>query len=209
MVEFAETRRDILQIDYDFEDRIEYSVFVFDGETREFGSSNNDVGWGAVVDALFLNGRLNVGAGYISNLAESDEEYLREENNAFQNKVGAWNAYAVYEADNWAASSEILQATDSFREFERSVNKPKAWNLESAYFVNNDVEIALRYERSDELIDEAQEKYGIALTWHLANKVSFTAEYLRANYKKGFVEEDDDIFVTRGNTFAVWFAFEF
>lgn len=53
MVEFAETRRDMLQIDYDFEDRIEYSVFVFDGVTRELGSSSNDVGWGLLLMRCF------------------------------------------------------------------------------------------------------------------------------------------------------------
>lgn len=209
LLEFAETRRDMFQVDYDFNDTIEFFAFAFDGETREFGKSEDDVGWGAGVDAFFLDGRLNVGGGFISNLAESDEEYLREENNIFQQKVGAWNLYGVYEADSWDVSFEVLRATDRFREFDPGEDKPESWNLETAYFPSNNFEIAFRYERSKELIDSPEEVYGVAFTWRFLNSVSMTAEYLRADYKRGFVEEDDDIFVTDGNTVALWFAFEF
>ena len=37
----------------------------------------------------------------MSNLAESEEEFLRERNYIFQRKVNAWDFYAVYEADDW------------------------------------------------------------------------------------------------------------
>lgn len=209
LLEFAETRRDMFLVDYDFFDVVEVAAFTFDGISREVNESKNDVGWGASVDAFLINGRLNIGAGYISNLAESDEEFLREENNIFQNKVAAWNAYAIYEADSWDLSFEILNALDSFREFDRTEDRPESWNLEAAYFPGNTFEIAFRYERSKELIDAPEKQYGVALTWRLPNNISMTAEYLKADYKKGFVEEDDDIFIRDGNTIALWFAFEF
>ena len=209
LLEFAETRRDMFLVDYDFFDRVEVAAFTFDGISREAGESKNDIGWGASVDAFLIDGRLNVGAGYISNLAESDEEFLLEENNIFQKKVGAWNAYAIYEADTWDVSFEILNALDSFREFELTEDRPESWNFEAAYFPGNTFEIALRYERSKELIDAPEKQYGVALTWRLPNNISMTAEYLRSEYKKGFVEEDDDIFIQDGNTVALWFAFEF
>jgi hypothetical protein len=209
LLEFSETRRDILLLDYDLLDRVEFAVFAFDGETRKSGDSKDDMGWGASVDALLLDGRLNLGAGFISNLAESDEEFLREENNIFQKKVGAWNAYAVYEADSWDVSLEVLKAQGRFREFDIGEDRPESWNIEAAYFPSNSFEVAFRYERSKELIDAPEEQFGIAFTWRLSNNVSMTAEYLQSDYKKGFVEEDDDIFVDAGNTIAMWFAFEF
>ncbi len=210
LLEFAETRSDTFQLDYDFNDIVEVSAYVFDGQTRELGSSSKDDGWGLSIDALLLSGRLNIGGGFLSNLAESDEEFLREEfNNTFEKKVGAWNAYLVYEADSWDISMEVLKATEPFREFDPTEDKPEAWNLEMAYFPTNNLEFAIRYERSKELIDEAEEQYGLAVTWRLLNNVSTTIEYLRSDYKRGFVEEDDDVFVTKGNTLALWFAFEF
>ncbi len=209
LLEFAETRRDMFQVDYDLLDVVEFAVFAFDGETRKLGESKDDVGWGAAVDALLLDGRLNVGAGYISNLAESDEEFLREENNIYQKKVGAWNAYAVYEANSWDVSFEVLKALEQFREFDISEDRPESWNIEAAYFPNSSFEVAFRYERSKELIDAPEQQIGIAFTWRLPNRISMTAEYLKSDYKKGFVEEDDDIFLTKGNTIAIWFAFEF
>ncbi len=209
MLEFSDTRRDMFLIDYDFFDVLEVGVFAFDGESRKFDESENDTGWGALVDAFLLGGRLNVGAGYISNLAESDEEFLFEENNVFGRKVGAWNAYAVYEADTWDISFETVRALASFRELEPNSNRPEAWNIEAAYFPGNTFELAFRYERSKELIDAPEAQYGVALTWRLPNNISMTAEYLRADFKKGFVEEDDDIYLRSGNTIALWFAFEF
>jgi len=210
LLEFAETRSDVFQLDYDFDDIVEISAYTFDGQTRELGKSSKDNGWGLSVDAFLLSGRLNIGGGYLSNLAESDEEFLREEfNNTFEKKVGAWNAFLVYEADGWDMSMEMLQATGSFREFDLNANKPEAWNIEMAYFLSNNLEFAVRYERSKELIDEPERQYGIAVTWRFLDNISTTLEYLKSDYKKGFVEEDDDIFVTRGNTLALWFAFEF
>lgn len=209
MLEFAETRRDMLQVDYDFQDMVEFAIYTFDGETRALGDSSDDTGWGASVDAFLFDGRLNIGAGYISNLAESDEEFLREENNIFLNKVGAWSLYGVFEANTWDLSLEVIKATANFREFERNENHPESWNIEAAYFPTNNFEIAIRYERSQELVDFPQEQYGIALTWRFLDNLSMTAEYLWSDYKTGFVEEDDDIFVTRGNTIAAWIAFEF
>jgi hypothetical protein len=210
MLEYAETRSDAFQIDYDFNDVVEIAVFAFDGQTREFGNSGKDTGWGAAIDAFLLDGRLNIGGGYLSNLAESDEEFLREDfNNIFQNKVGAWNAYIVYEADSWDISMEVLNATGSFREFDANEDRPQSWNIETAWFPTDSLEFALRYERSKELIDYPEKQYGIALTWRFVNNISATIEYLRSDYKSGFVEEDDEIFVTRGNTLAFWFAFEF
>ncbi|PCI74883.1 MAG: hypothetical protein COB20_14170 [SAR86 cluster bacterium] len=209
LLEFAETRRDILLIDYDILDVVELAAFAFDGESRKLGETKDDVGWGASIDALLIDGRLNVGAGYISNLAESDEEFLREEDNIFRRKVGAWNAYAVYEADTWDVSFEILSALDSFSELDLTEDRPKSWNLEAAYFPSNTFEVAFRYERSKELIDAPEEQYGVAFTWRLPNNISMTAEYLNSDYKKGFVEEDDDSFVRDGNTITLWIATEF
>ena len=209
LLEFAETRRDMFLLDYDFFDVVEVAAFAFDGQSRKFGETKDDVGWGTSVDAFLLDGRLNIGGGYISTLAESDEEFLREENNVFQKKVGAWNAYAVFEADTWDVSFEVLRALDSFREFESTEDRPESWNLEAAYFPGNTFEIAFRYERSEELIDAPEQQYGVALTWRLPNNISMTAEYLNSKYKKGFVEEDDDIFYKSGNTIALWFAIEF
>ncbi len=209
MLEFSETRRDMVLVDYDFFDVVELGVFTFDGISRKLGERENDVGWGGFFDAFLVNGRLNIGAGYISNLAESDEEFLLEENNIFEKKVGAWNAYAVYEANTWDVSFEILKAMDRFREFELTEDRPEAWNLEAAYFPGNTFEVAVRYERSKELIDAPEKQYGVAFTWRLPNNISMTAEYLKSEYKKGFVEEEDEIFFRGGNTIALWFAFEF
>lgn len=209
MLEFSETRRDMFLIDYDFFDVVEVGAFTFDGESRKFDERDNDTGWGAFVDAFLLQGRLNVGAGYISNLAESDEEFLLEEQNIFRRRVAAWNAYAVYEADTWDISVETVRALSAFRELEPQEDRPESWNIEAAYFPGNTFELAFRYERSKELIDSPEEQYGVAFTWRLPNNISMTAEYLRADYRKGFVEEDDDIYVRGGNTIALWFAFEF
>lgn len=209
MLEFAETRADMFLLDYDIADTIELSAFTFKGVTREVGETSNDRGWGYNVDALLLDGRLNLGFGYLSNLAESDERFLIEEQDTFQQKVGAWNSYMVYEADVWDLSLEYLSATENFSEFESDRDRPSSWNLEAAYFPGNNYELAFRYERSREFDEAPQEQYGVSFTWRFPGNISLSAEYLKSNYKPGFFEEDDDLFVQEGDTLAFWFAFEF
>ena len=210
MIEFAETRSDVVQLDYDWQDQIEFSLYAYDPHTREVGGSDSGAGWGAAIDAKLMNGRLNIGGGYLSNVADSEEQFLRGETaNQYLHRVSAWNAYLVYEADHWDVSLETVQSSGRFAEFDPPEDQPRAWNIEASYFPSANLEIALRYERSDELIDAAERFYGLAVTRRFPGNVSATLEYLKADFKRGFVEEDDDIFARRGDVFALWLAIEF
>ena len=65
ILEFGETRRDVVQLDYDLLPGIELAIYAFDGKTRRQGQLDNDIGWGSALDVMLLGGRLNLGLGHI------------------------------------------------------------------------------------------------------------------------------------------------
>ena len=54
------------------------------------------------------------------------------------------------------------------------------------------MQIALRYEESDEYSEQPDSQYGVAATWRPFDRVSVTAEYLHGRYKNNFIFDDDD-----------------
>lgn len=49
-----------------------------------------------------------------------------------------------------------------FVELDANANRPQAWNAELAYYPPDTWELAVRFERSEELSDESERRYGIA-----------------------------------------------
>ena len=49
---------------------------------------------------------LRVGVGYLSDLAESDERFLRAEGDRYIQRVSAWNAYALFGFDKFEITAE-------------------------------------------------------------------------------------------------------
>ncbi|MEQ8954919.1 MAG: hypothetical protein RL120_12370, partial [Gammaproteobacteria bacterium] len=196
-------------LDFDMAEDFELIGFTFDGNTRKAGQQDNDVGWGAALEASLLEGRLLAGLGYISNLAESEHEILREQNNIFQRKVDAWSLYGVYEAPSWDFSIEMVRAEARFRELDPEEDKPSSWNIEAAWYPRPDFELAFRVERSTELLESPESRYGIAATWRIGRQLSITGEFMRAKYQKQFVEFENGVYLRNANIFAMWLAFEF
>lgn len=183
--------RQLLSQDTAGEDSLEFSAYLFDSKVNKQGNSNGQ-DWGASLEFKTENEAIIFGLGFLSDLAESDESFLADENNAFESRVSAWNAYALYGMDKFEITAEYVQANDRFREFDNNADKPSAYNIELSYLPTPTVQFALRYEQSDELSDQPEQQYGMTSTWRPGKRVTFAFDYLHGQYRDGFVLDDDD-----------------
>ena len=207
-LEFGETIRNGLVIDYSIFEFLEVSAFALDSDSEKQGK-NTEYDWGASIEIVSETEAIRLGIGYLSDLAESDERFLREEDYLYERRVDAWNVHALIGFDLFEITAELVTANKNFKEFETSEDKPFAYNIELAYFLNSSSQIALRYEYSDEFPDQPKAQYGIAVTSRPIDRLSITAEYLHGEYKNNFVFDDKDRELDDRDLFAIQASFEF
>jgi hypothetical protein len=127
---------------------------------------------------------------YLSDLAESDEKLL-DDNIFYQQRVDAISAYANIEFESFETSIELLQALDSFAELDADRNQPRAWNLEISFHPDDNMELALRLEGSQQLEDAPELQAGLAATLHATDNITATVEFLRGQFKRGFAVDEN------------------
>lgn len=208
LLEFAETSAAALVVDHALADHFEVFGYLFDGKTRR-SNKESDIGWGLGFEITNQDESLRAGAGYLSNLAESDEHFLEDSDNIYIDKVPVWNAYALYGFNQFELTAEYVSSIESFSEFETNENKPASVNLELAWFIGHALQLALRIENSDEFADQPEWQYGIAASWRLNEQITVSAEYLRADYKSGFVFDDNDQELEHHDQFGLQISMEF
>ena len=209
LLEFGETRKTALLVGYNYHDRIEFSGFTYQGNARQQNTEDRIRDWAAAVEAKLIGNTLLLGASYISDVADSDAQLLENFEHKYQQKVGAWSAYAVARTGRGEMSFEILQAASAFQELPANANQPRAWNFEIAYHPKQTWQVAARYERSAELSEHPERRYGIAATWLAYDIVTITFEYLRSDFKSGFVFDDAGNELRQQALFATQLSLEF
>lgn len=209
LLQFGETKGTTLLAAYEHDEVVEVFAFGYDGNARETGDEDRIRDWGAAVEARLIKGRVQLGASYLSDLADSDAELLSDFDNLYQDQVSAWSAFAVARPGDWEISGEMLQATVPFRELGANTDEPRAWNLEVAWFPVETWQIALRHERSAELVGEVKRRLGIGASWFAFKNVNISVEYLRGEYQRDFAFDDADNELKRQNIVAAQVALEF
>jgi hypothetical protein len=184
LLEVGQTLGDAMLMDYTVMDSVEVAAYILDSKVDR-RENHNEVDWGVNVEYVSNDESIRVGAGYISDLAESQDEILFDFNNNFLRRVPAWNAYARIGLSSIEVTGEILRAAHTFREFPKNANQPFAYNLELAYFPFQSVQIATRLEHSEELMDEPLWQYGVSGTWAPWPRLTVSADCLYGRYKKG------------------------
>jgi hypothetical protein len=95
--------------------------------------------------------------------------------------------------DKFFLEAEYVAANESFEASDLGLAagvkfEPKAWNFELAYAATEDLEVAIRYEGSDDALNHFPEKrYGAAVTYGLFANTSLALEYLHGEF-----ENDDE-----------------
>jgi hypothetical protein len=195
-LELGETRESAVVVGF-AADWIDLSAGVFNGDIDETGEDDKIESY--VAGAIFtlpqntVSGfELSAGASYISNIGDSDS--LQEDIEAgpltIRDYVAGYSAFISISAlDRFFLNAEYLTAADEFVAGELSFDsgrkfKPSAWYAELAVGVIDDLEIAVRYEASDEGGNFLPEKrYGCAVTYGLFENTSLGFEYLHGEFK--------------------------
>ena len=177
-------------VDYSFSDSSEATLFVFNSDVDHV-NKDESYDWGANFEFLSADESVRVGASYISDLAESEENFL-EDIKSYSKQVPAWSAYALVGFDSFEVTIETVQALEAFTELDDNKNKPSSTNFEIAYFPTPTLQLALRLANSDELVDAPEIQYGLSMTWRTKSRYIFSLDYLYGEFKDGFVTNDDD-----------------
>ncbi len=192
ILEFGETRGYALVADYELTDAVDVFAYGLDSNADNWGESGRKVDWGGGFEYASEDESLKLSAGYFSDMAETDEQYLDDFNNKYLRRVGGINVNALIGRETYEITAEYLGAIRDFDELEPEEDRPWAANLEVAWFPLNDFQFAARVETSGEVPDEPELQYGVSATWLIGYRVNLSVDYLYGVYKNDFVFDDDD-----------------
>ncbi len=188
---------------------VDVSVGAFNGRAKKIGKDDAiDSFVGSIVVNPFES--LMLGASYTSNLAGSDSfsEAVVDKDN-LDSLVSGWSAFLTFEfLERFKVIGEYVGALDSFKAgeiydaAETKERKPSAWNVELGVAVIDNLELAARYEGSDDggadFLPES--RYGVVLNWGIFENTNLALEYLHGEY------EDDS---QKTDSFVAQLAIEF
>lgn len=170
---------------------------VFNGDIDESGEDDKIESY--VAGAVFTLPEntvagfgLSAGASYISNIGDSNslQENIEAGPVTINDYVAGYSAFISISAlDRIFFNAEFLTAADEFIAGELSFDggqkfKPSTWYAELTVGVIDDLEIAVRYEASDDCGDFLPEKrYGAAITYGLFENTSLGLEYIHGEFE--------------------------
>jgi hypothetical protein len=181
---------------------VDVSVGAFNGSAKESGKDDIiDSFVGSIVVNPFE--KLIFGASYTSNLAGSDtfNTVVMDPDN-LDSLVGGWSAFVTFEfLERFKLIGEYVGALDNFKAGEiydaadTKERKPSAWNVELGVAIIDNVELAARYEESDDggadFLPESQ--YGAVLNWGFYKNTNLALEYLHGEFEDDAQETDSFI----------------
>jgi hypothetical protein len=203
MLEFGETSaRRVVSLIYGPSDDFDLTLTAYQGRVSKIGE-NDEWDWAVGFEA-WPTDSLSFGLSYQSDLTDADERLLDDDHHI--ERVAVASGYLLGITDAFEFSLEMVAALDDIRELEKELNRPVAWNAEVVYFFpKSDIDLAFRIERSRELEDEPEYRYGAAITWYLDKRANLTVEYLRAQYDTdsfSIERDEDEIAIQHVNTMS-------
>jgi hypothetical protein len=191
LLEFGETRDRGATLSYGTDERVDLSAFAYKGRARKVDSDDGRWGWGLAAElSPFPFG--SFGVSYLSDLADSQDGLLSDENDRYESRVGGLSAYAIIGFEGFEVTAEFARALSAFQGLEPDRNKPRAWNVELAFYPRGNFEWALRLEGSNELDGAPHLRGGVALAWRVMRNASLTLEYLRGKFRRGLGEDNNE-----------------
>ena len=180
----GETRQTAMLVGYG-QGGVQLQAFAFNGNEDQTGREDHINDGGLRLTVTPYDG-LEFGASVLSDLAESNAELLG--GNGYARRVAGWSTYVHLQQGRLGLEAEYLAAARAFAASDLDVNadgsgdRPQTWNLEAAWAVTPEVELAARYGGSRELAEAPRQEYGVDLSWSPLAATTFSLEYLRGNF---------------------------
>ena len=207
ILEIGETRETAATLTYDFFDRFEFNVSVYEGVARQI-DSDEKIDWAISMGAVFHE-RLGMGFSYLTDLGDAGGRLLEDRDNRFVRKVPGLSGYIVWIGDNFDTTFEFVGAQRPFEEFEIDRDQPLAWNLESAISFHSKYDIAVRLEGSRELEGFPEFQFGLATTISVHPQATLTLELLQGRFKSDLATDDADNPFSKVTTFGAQLSVAF
>ena len=162
----GETREDVVQFGFESEDGLYGSAYVFNGDADELNDDDTIDNYGLNLGYAMGNDDfdLDVGVGYINNIATSDSlqdivdgNGLCGSGGCIKDYVGGMSFHAITNIGQFNLIGEYVTAMDEFEMNELGVGeelKPRAWNIEGAYnfeLAGKDATVALGYQKTKDM----------------------------------------------------------
>jgi hypothetical protein len=211
LVEFGETRGNTLVVDYSPIETIEFYIFAIDSEIFEKDNKNN-YDWGAGLEWQSDDDAFRFNISYFSDISESDEKFLEKSNTSLQD-VSAINVNAMLGFEYFEVTIETTRALDEYQEMDLHVNQPSSSNIEIAFFPFDNLQLAMRYEKSNEFEEQPEKRMGVSLTWQPINNLTLVVDTLTGDYKNFHLpideEDEPEPILKDQHTFALQLFYEF
>ena len=205
-LEIGEINESAVQVGF-ANDWFDASVAVFNGDVDERGDDDHIDSYVAslqmsVPEGTFTDFSVMSGVSYISNIADSDglEDKIATGDGDIDDSVAGIGAFiSVSFKEMLYLEIEYIGAIESFQAGETSLDdgssiEPSAWNVELAYVPVEKLEVAVRYEQTDDIYrgvdDESlpESQYGITVAYEIFDNTTVALEYLDGEY-----ENDDEV----------------
>ncbi len=169
------------------------SVGAFNGDIE---STNDDV-----IDDYVLSitatpmEDVSVGFSYISDIADTDLEITGLPSTI--DKVAGFGVSASAAYEGFSIEAEYVSAIEEFNILDLDVDvdgngdKPRAFNLEFAYAVNDQLSVAAKYEGNTDMFDLPESQYGACASYELFEHTVVAIEYLHGEFATAGVADRD------------------
>ena len=188
-LELGETNETVIQLGFE-SGAVTGSVYVFNGDSGKVGSDESVDGMGANVDMSgeFAGGELNLGASYISNIADSNALQEVGGNAEVADTVPGYAFIANWSGGPLSVTGEYVAATTDFSAGDlgaiiTAATTPTAMNIEFGYDLANGMTVAAAYQASSDarFLGLAEDGYLLSLSTEVAEGAALAVEYSMMN----------------------------
>ena len=191
-LELGETNASVVEIGYETT-TVEIAVGFFNGSVDEVGNDDK-------IDDFYFSAKytasdnMSFGVSYISDIADTDGDVIdTNSGNTLTDVVAGYAAFASITAGKISVEAEYLAAADNFDVADLDVDgdggdEPTVYNLEVAFAIGDDREVAVRFEGNEDFFAQPETQYGIAYSRSPYENVSVGVEFLQGEFDIGDVE---------------------
>lgn len=170
-----------------------FGVGAFNGEADVAGDEDHVDDFIAALQVTALE-NVSFGVSYISDLAESDNG-LVQDTSLYTDDVAGFSAFASAEYGQVGFEAEYLAALDEFDAAlvglsDLTGREPEAFNLEIAWMVSDQLQLAARYEEATDFLSDLS-RYGATVSYGVYENAVVALEYLHADPDAAPGSEED------------------
>lgn len=195
-LELGEIQETALQFSIEPSDNFDASLTFANGGMDKTGAKDHISDWvlrANLHGGTAGEGTIDFGAQYINDIADTDSPLFDSTTyaglaNGTAKTVGGLGLNMDYANGpvmiclEYVGATREFDATDLPGAVAGTGLKPRTWNFELGYLINENHEIAMKYEGSDDFSPFPKSQWGIDSTWSLGEGLTFSLEYLYGTY---------------------------